>query len=129
MHLMSCFSQMSAQSMVEDIMSGLTSATEPQVNVMHTTYLLMQCCSESSAFDVAIQFSSQLHLKYFTEQPKVISFLFHLHTYPFNTIVIHFIDEEYKRHVPPSERDSVDGCEAVDKYQTKGESVCQVLSG
>ena len=68
-----CFipaSQMSLSSMEEDIMGGLTPVTEPQLNIMHATYLLMQCCSESST-DVAKQFSSALHLKYFSEESLV----------------------------------------------------------
>ena len=53
-------------------MGGLTPATEPQLNIMHATYLLMQCCSQPSAADVAKQFSSALHLKYFSENSMVI---------------------------------------------------------
>ena len=56
-------------------MGGLTPATEPQLNIMHATYLLMQCCSESSAADVAKQFSSALHLKYFSEESVVSTFM------------------------------------------------------
>ena len=63
---------MSLSSMEEDIIGGLTPATEPQLNIMHATYLLMQCCSESSAADAAKQFSSALHLKYFSENSMVI---------------------------------------------------------
>ena len=61
---------MSLSSMEEDIIGGLTPATEPQLNIMHATYLLMQCCSESST-DVTKQFSSALHLKYFSEESLV----------------------------------------------------------
>ena len=61
---------MSLSSMEEDIIGGLTPATEPQLNIMHATYLLMQCCSESPV-DVAKQFSSALHLKYFSEESLV----------------------------------------------------------
>ena len=64
--------QMSLSSMEEDIIGGLTPATEPQLNIMHANYLLMQCCSQPSAADVAKQFSSALHLKYFSENSMVI---------------------------------------------------------
>ena len=63
--------QMSLSSMEEDIIGGLTPATEPQLNIMHATYLLIQCCSESPAADVTKQFSSALHLKYFSEESLV----------------------------------------------------------
>ena len=53
-------------------MGGLTPATEPQLNIMHATYLLMQYYSQPSAVDVAKQFSSALHLKYFSEDSMVI---------------------------------------------------------
>jgi len=63
---------MSVPSMEKDIMGSLTPATEPQLNIMHATYLLMQYCSQPSAADVAKQFSSALHLKYFSEDSTVI---------------------------------------------------------
>ena len=63
---------MSVSSMEKDIMGSLTPATEPQLNIMHATYLLMQYCSQPSVADVAKQFSSALHLKYFSEDSTVI---------------------------------------------------------
>ena len=54
-------------------MGGLTPATEPQLNIMHATYLLMQCCAESSAADVAKQFYS----KFFSEE-SLVSTCMHL---------------------------------------------------
>ena len=59
--------QISLSSMEEDIIGSLTPATEPQLNIMHATYLLMQCCSKAFAADLVKQFSSALHLKHFSE--------------------------------------------------------------
>ena len=64
---------MSVPSMEEDILGGLTQGNEPQLNIMHATYLVMQCCSESSAADVAKQLFSALHSKYICEKSGVIT--------------------------------------------------------
>ena len=64
---------MSIPSMEEDILGGLTEGNESQLNIMHATYLLMQCCSESSAADVAKQLFLALHSKYYFEKSPVIT--------------------------------------------------------
>ena len=64
---------MSIPSMEEDILGGLTQGNEPQLNIMHATYLVMQCCSESSAADVAKQLFLALHSKYCSEKSLVIT--------------------------------------------------------
>jgi len=64
---------MSIPSMQEDILGGLTQGNEPQLNIIHATYLLMQCCSESSAADVAKQLFLALHCKYCSEKSPVIT--------------------------------------------------------
>ena len=64
---------MSIPSMEEDILGGLTQGNEPQLNIMHATYLVMQCCSESSAANVAKQLFLTLHSKYCSEKSPVIT--------------------------------------------------------
>jgi len=64
---------MSIPSMEEDILGGLTQGNEPQLNIMHATYLVMQCCSESSAADVDKQLFLALHSKYISEKSAVIT--------------------------------------------------------
>jgi len=59
--------------MEEDILGGLTQGNELQLNIMHATYLVMQCCSESSAADVAKRLFLALHSKYFSEKTPVIT--------------------------------------------------------
>ena len=63
---------MSIPSMEKDILGGLTQENEPQLNIMHATYLLMQCCSESSAADVAKLFST-LQSKFILKDSPVIT--------------------------------------------------------
>ena len=95
--------QMSLSSMEEDIIGGLTPATEPQLNIMHTTYLLMQCCSEFSAADVAKQFYSVVHSKYFSEESSVstcIHLAYSVASYKCKCYVL--LDAE-QRHVPTAE--------------------------
>ena len=60
---------MSIPSMEEDILGGLTQENEPQLNIMHATYLLMQCCSESSAAKLFFA----LHSNYFLKESPVIT--------------------------------------------------------
>ena len=64
---------MSVPSMEEDILGGLTQGNEPQLNIMHATYLLMYCWSEPS---VAKQLFSALHSKSFSEKSPVITCLY-----------------------------------------------------
>ena len=54
---------MSIPSMEEDILGGLPQGNEPQLNIMHATYLLMQCCSEPTAADMAKQLFLSLQEK------------------------------------------------------------------
>jgi len=62
---------MSIPSMREDILGGLTQENEPQLNIMHATYLLVQCCSEPSAAKVANLLFLALHSRYFLEKLPV----------------------------------------------------------
>ena len=71
---------MSIPSMEEDILGGLTQGNEPHLNIMHATYLLMQCCSESSAADVAKRLFLELHSKYFFEKLPVITGMHPMHS-------------------------------------------------
>ena len=66
---------MSIPSMEKDILGGLTQENEPQLNIMHATYLLMQCCSESSAADVAKLFST-LQSKFILKDSPVITCIY-----------------------------------------------------
>ena len=66
---------MSIPSMEEDILDGLTQGNEPQLNIMHATYLLMKCSSESSAADVAMQLFLSLHSEYTSEKSPVITYM------------------------------------------------------
>ena len=65
--------QMSIPSMEEDILGDLTQGNEPQLNIMHATYLLMQCCSEPYAADMANQLFLSLHSEYTSEKSLVIT--------------------------------------------------------
>ena len=59
-------------SMEEDILGYPSEGNEPQLNTMHATYLLMQCCSEPSAADMAKQLFLSLHSEYHSEKSPVI---------------------------------------------------------
>ena len=67
---------MSIPSMQEDILGGLTQGNEPQLNIMHATYLLMYCWSEPSAADVAKQLFLALHSNWSSEESPVITCLY-----------------------------------------------------
>ena len=56
--------QISMPALREDVLSGLTPAVEAKLTVVHATYLMMQCCSESASSQVR-QVFTQLYSQYF----------------------------------------------------------------